>query len=173
MRSTPDPGRTGRAIIERWRAVPGYDAYEVSDLGRVRRGPRVLRDQPHNGGYRHVQLWTDGKPRTGLLHVLVARAFIGPTPADHDVNHIDGDKSNNTLSNLEYATRSENNRHAYRIGLRRPSQAAAAAARRKPRQIVPCACGCGRKLETPDVKGRARSFINGHNGRKATEVAPW
>lgn len=51
------------------------------------------------------------------VHVLVAESFIGPKPPGIDVNHKDGNKQNNCLSNLEYLTRSENHRHAFRIGL--------------------------------------------------------
>lgn len=119
----------------RWAAVAGYEGlYEVSDLGQVRRigraarngrghggGARIgriLRPLPHRGGYRAVQLWKDGSMRRFLLHVIVARAFLGVPPEGTEVNHIDGVKPHNAANNLEYVTRTGNMEHAYRTGLR-------------------------------------------------------
>lgn len=48
------------------------------------------------------------------------RAFVGPPPFGMEINHIDGNAMNDKLSNLEYTTRSENQKHAYRLGLRKP-----------------------------------------------------
>jgi hypothetical protein len=123
--------------FEAWAPVSGYEGlYEVSDLGRVRRigkaartgkghggGARIgrcLKPQKHKGGYLHVELWKDGNKQQFLLHVLVALTFLGPPPAGTEVNHDDGDKTNCARLNLEYLTRSENMKHAYRTGLRMP-----------------------------------------------------
>lgn len=123
------------AIVEEWRAIPGFEGlYEVSDHARVRRIGRAARSGNGRGGgarqgrvlalqlrptgYQSVQLWRDGKYFSRLVHTLVAAAFIGPKPPNHDVNHIDGDKVNNARPNLEYLTRSENMEHAYNTGLR-------------------------------------------------------
>lgn len=171
--------------VEEWRPVVGFeDAYEVSNLGRVRRSGRAARtgngrgggarigrliaqgDAP--GGYVRVQLWKAGRGRAVLVHRIVAAAFIGPVPDGEEVNHRDGDKKNNAVSNLEYLTRSDNNRHAYRMGLRTANVEHLAYARRKPRVMVPCECGCGGSLESPDRKGRDRHFIHGHNLRKSS-----
>ncbi len=177
--------RDAQLGAERWLPVLGYEGvYEVSDQGRVKRvgkaarhgkgrggGARiglVLAPQKQSGGYRAVQLWREGLMKRRLVHVLVALAFLGPPPERHEVNHIDGDKTRNGLTNLEYLTRSENNKHAYRIGLRRVSATTIEAlvrARRKPRVMVGCACGCGTQIETPDRKGRARRFVIGHGRR--------
>lgn len=110
-------------VAERWRPIVGYPGlYEVSDHGHVRRvGRRVLADRAAPGGYRAVNLWRGGHARGHLVHVLVAAAFLGPVPAGHEVNHRDGYKGNNHATNLEYLTRSDNLRHAYAIGLRRPT----------------------------------------------------
>lgn len=127
-------GYEGFAVLEEWRSVPGFErSYEVSNLGQVRRSGKAVRHGAGRGGgarlgrlltfrvvpggYLLAQLWQDGKGCGRLVHRLVAAAFIGPLPDGHEVNHIDGDKKNNTASNLEYVTRSENNRHAYRLGL--------------------------------------------------------
>ena len=157
--------------FEGWAIVPGYEGiYEVSTAGRVRRdlgpdGGRILRDHENRGGYRSVQLWRDGRPRMHLVHVLVARAFLNPLSVELEVNHRDGNKTNNALTNLEYVTRSENARHAYRTALRVPTIEQAAAARRQPRTLVDCECRCGQRIETPDRKGRRRRFVSGHNAR--------
>lgn len=70
-------------------------------------------------GYMKVALATgDGGHKQFLLHILVAKHFI-PNPYDHpQVNHIDGDKTNNTVSNLEWVSAVENAQHALRTGLR-------------------------------------------------------
>lgn len=108
-----------------WLPVPGYEAlYEVSDDGRVRSVARgqELRQGLSSSGYRFVGLWAENKVRNHFVHRLVLRAFLprGDEAALH-VNHIDGAKANNRLSNLEWATPSENQRHAHRVlGRRAP-----------------------------------------------------
>lgn len=109
-------------MVELWRRVPGMENYEVSNGGRVRsvrnRRPRKLGTAP-NGyavvtlAYRHL----GRRSKTFSVHTLVARTFLGERPDGHDVNHIDGNKINNAVTNLEYVTRSENQKHAVRMGL--------------------------------------------------------
>lgn len=71
----------------------------------------------NNCGYYTVRLWKENKSRVFTLHRLVALALI-PNPLNKEmVNHIDGNKKNNCVSNLEWVTRSENTLHSYRIGL--------------------------------------------------------
>lgn len=100
---------------EQWRPVIGFDGYEVSNLGRIMSFRRHVRPYLMRGalkspdGYRMVQL-RDGISggRLRLVHCLVAEAFIGPRPEGSQVRHLDGDKSNNIVSNLTYGTASEN-----------------------------------------------------------------
>ena len=120
---------------EVWQPVPGYEGlYEVSDQGRVRSldrsferktGPRpatirlkgrMLKPGLASNGYLTVSLWAKNKGRSHCIHVLVMNAFVCDS-AGFDINHIDGDKNNNRLENLEICTRSENMRHAVRLGL--------------------------------------------------------
>lgn len=122
------------SLHEEWRPVVGREGKnEVSNLGRVRSLDRVvmrtirngttfpqsakgkiLEPSNHSQGYRVVSI--DGR-RKAYVHALVAAAFIGPRPGGHDVNHIDGDKTNNAATNLEYTTRLGNMKHAKAIGL--------------------------------------------------------
>ena len=108
---------------EEWRDVVGYEGlYHVSNFGRVKsfhnNGVRILNpsfaDYP---GYYVVNLTKSGDQRTQYVHILVAQSFI-PNPENKSyVNHIDGDKLNNCLENLEWVTPTENSRHAWQIGL--------------------------------------------------------
>jgi hypothetical protein len=121
------------ATGEVWRPVADYaGAYEVSDLGRVRsvarafvdargrthrRPGRVLRLGRHKDGYAMVDLSRGGAKRCLLVHRLVAGAFLPNPEQKAEVNHRDGNKTNNRLGNLEWATRPENMRHAFAAGL--------------------------------------------------------
>lgn len=115
---------------EIWRDVPGYEgSYQVSNLGRVRSLDRVVRyvdgrtrEYPgqllvpyHNKrGYAGVNLGKGAKHRR-LVHRLVAQVFIPNPQAKPEVNHRDGDPSNNRVWNLEWATPGENMGHALRV----------------------------------------------------------
>ena len=114
---------------ELWRPMVNYEGwYEVSNLGRYRRAKpgfgtsvgKVLKLHANNRGYQYAQPCKDSKKRNLLIHRLVMEAFIGPCPDGIQVNHKDGDKSNNRLDNLEYMTQSENMVHGREMGLFRP-----------------------------------------------------
>jgi len=111
-------------VAEEWRKVEGDANYEVSNRGRVRsiargnRKGRVLKPSSDKSGYRKVSL---SLQTTRKIHQLVAASWIGPRPCGQEVNHIDGCKSNNDATNLEYATKSENQLHAYSLGLKEPT----------------------------------------------------
>lgn len=94
--------------MEQWKVIEGFD-YSVSSLGNVRNDKR---NKPkvgfNNHGYIRIQLSKEGKQSKCYLHRLVALAFI-PNPLNKsDVDHIDGQKQNNNVSNLRWATHSEN-----------------------------------------------------------------
>ena len=91
----------------------------VDKAGKLRK-MRVLKPQVRGKGYLYVGLLKDGKQVRVSVHRLVAETFI-PNPENKpEVNHIDGDKTNNCVSNLEWVTTSENAIHAFETGLRKP-----------------------------------------------------
>lgn len=113
---------------EIFKPIDGFDEkYLISNLGRVKslnyRHPGVigfLTPINHHGGYQVVHLSKNGKVYNRMIHTLVAKAFI-PQPSDKPiVNHIDGNKHNNVVSNLEWVTYQENTQHAISIGKHDP-----------------------------------------------------
>lgn len=101
-------------MAAQWMPVIGLeDRYEVSDLGQVRsllRDKRLL-SQSLLGGYPRVTLQKNGKKYDRHVHRLVAEAFLGLRPLGQECNHKNCDKLDNRLENLEWVTRSVNNRH--------------------------------------------------------------
>ena len=94
--------------------IPGWDGYLASSSGRVisEKTGLSVKEIQRKDGYLNVQLYsrTEGKYRLQLAHRLVCSAFLGPSALE--VNHKNGDKADNRLSNLEWATRSQNIRHS-------------------------------------------------------------
>lgn len=105
-----------------WRAISGYDGrYFISSAGEVKSiyGSCKLIKHYQARGYHKVNLRLKKRQTAQHVHRLVAFAFI-PNPENKPyVNHIDGVKSNNNKENLEWCTASENNSHAYKIGLKK------------------------------------------------------
>lgn len=109
-------------MTEIWLSVKGYEGlYEVSNIGNVRRvGGKLLSPKPGKLGYKIVSLSMNGYFKKYLVHRLVAEAFITNPDDKPYVNHLDGNKANNRVDNLEWATPSENIQHAYDNELRTP-----------------------------------------------------
>ena len=115
---------------EIYKDINGYDGkYKVSNLVNVMsmnyRGntkkQRVLTPIKHRLGYMLVHLVGDNnKVKIKMIHTLVAEAFIPKIDGKKYVNHIDGNKQNNVVTNLEWVTSKENMNHAIRTGLRNP-----------------------------------------------------
>lgn len=114
-----------------WEAVPDYEGlYEANTNGdirsldrevktrggtRIARG-RVLKPRVRADQYRQVGLHSDGVVRYFLVHGVIAATFFGPKPEGWNVCHWDGDKSNNSVSNLRYDTPSGNQYDNVRLG---------------------------------------------------------
>jgi hypothetical protein len=105
--------------------IKGFENYSVDDQGNVfsfpkktRKGIRILKYNIAKTGYGLVDLCRDGKVKKFLVHRLIAETLL-PNPNNKEqVNHINGNKLDNRLENLEWNTRSENQKHAIKIGLR-------------------------------------------------------
>lgn len=102
--------------IEVWAKIEGYPNYEVSSFGNVRRGGKILKLKDRR--YLSVSLYSKGvSVKFPLVHRLVAKAFIPNPDNKPQVNHIDGNRHNNHISNLEWVTPLENTQHAIKNGL--------------------------------------------------------
>lgn len=120
---------------EIWKDIPNYSGYQVSNLGRVRthnkttytekHGKRVWKDRilkykskSYTPGYR-VDLWKEGKPKTFLVARLVAFTFYNQNINDKKltVDHLDGNRLNNNLDNLELVSLKENIKRGFETGL--------------------------------------------------------
>jgi hypothetical protein len=118
--------------IELWKPIKGFEGlYEVSSLGNVRALAKSRRrDYPElmmkpeimRLGYHRVQLSRFGETRKVLIHRLVAEAFMPCGQDGFEINHKNGNKSDNRVENLEWVTKSENVNHSYKvIGRKRPN----------------------------------------------------
>jgi hypothetical protein len=118
---------------EIWKDVIGYEgSYEVSNLGNVRSVDRLVSHtsspkgrlmkgkliKPNIKKYVDIHLWRKSKYKSTHVHRLVALSFI-PNPENKpEVNHMDGNKLNNNVNNLEWVTKKENIEHAIKLGLK-------------------------------------------------------
>lgn len=119
---------------EIWKDISGFEGrYQVSTHGRI----KSIQDNHGNNKeairstfvrsdtcqYEYVQLWVKDTPTTKAVHRLVAQAFIENPEDKPVVNHIDGNRLNNNVCNLEWVSQSENLKHAYASGFREPPKA--------------------------------------------------
>lgn len=105
-------------LNEVYKDIVGFEGiYQVSNFGNVKnQHGKILKTYKINSGYLCLKLHdATGKRSSHLVHRLVATAFLDNPKTE--VNHIDGNKHNNTLTNLEWCTSSENKRHALYTGL--------------------------------------------------------
>lgn len=121
---------------EMWKNIEGYEGlYEVSTNGEVRRmryigknrdskykKPKILKQKTTKKGYKQLTLCKDGEKKSFQVHRLVAETFLKKDECRDQVNHMDGCKANNNLSNLEWMTQGENIKHSYDKGFRQPTK---------------------------------------------------
>ena len=122
-----------RKQIETWKDIENYEGYyQVSNLGRIKRLERKMIDNRNrifinkggilklkvgNSGYKYVNLSKNGKVKSKTVHRLVGLAFLENKNNKRCINHKDGIKTNNNISNLEWVTYKENSIHALENGL--------------------------------------------------------
>jgi len=122
---------------EIWKKIENFEDYQISSLGRIKslkwNKERILKYRKIRGNYYKVSLYNKNKCKEILVHVLVANAFLNKEDfkfmnyemknkidLDHlEVNHIDGNKFNNNVNNLEWCTKSYNQKHSYDKGLKK------------------------------------------------------
>lgn len=117
---------------EIWKPIKNYEGlYEISNFGKIRSLDRTVpirnstkfikgslrKPQKKDNGYLFVILYKDSKSKNHYIHRLVAKNFIDNPSLKETVNHIDGNKENNNINNLEWSTRSENSIHGFKNGL--------------------------------------------------------
>lgn len=118
--------------LEVWKDIEEYPNYQVSNLGNVKskerytkakdnqlvqRKEKLLKQLVDTKGYHYVRLYNDKGFKNIKVHRLVANAFVEKVKDKDCINHIDGNKSNNQSSNLEWCTIAENNKHSVETGL--------------------------------------------------------
>lgn len=102
-----------------WKTLERNQNYKISDKGEVfslKQG-KILSPKRNHDSYLRIQIWSHNKCKYVGIHRLVAETFIDNPDNKPFVNHKDGDKTNNSVSNLEWCTQRENIRHAWNTGL--------------------------------------------------------
>ena len=107
---------------EVWKNIKGYEGlYQISNLGNVKsfknKNEKLLKPQADKNGYLRLGLRKENNRKFYSIHRLVAQHFIDNPSNKKQVNHIDGDKTNNVVSNLEWVNPVENTQHAWNNGL--------------------------------------------------------
>lgn len=114
---------------EIWKDIPEYEGlYQASNLGNIKslnynktQNSKILKQSTSKIGYKRVQLWKNNKGISFLVHRLVALTFFNDYNENLQVNHKDGNKANNTITNLEMVTAKENQLHSYHVLKTKPS----------------------------------------------------
>lgn len=172
------------SIMENWKDIKGYEGlYQISDKGIVKGVDRVLvynaeKTKQWKGkviktiidglGYCRVSLCKNGKVKTHKIHRLVAESFLN---GEGHINHKDGNKLNNHVSNLEFCTSKENNYHAFTTGLR-PKKYLRTIICNETQELFTCQADVARKIQlssvmvsthlkgnTPHIKGLTYKYI--------------
>lgn len=144
---------------EQWLPVVGHEGiYCISNAGKVVniKTGRTLSPFTCRMGYSVIYLSNKGAKRGVGIHRLVAEAFIPNDENKKFVNHIDGVKSNNSVENLEWVTRSENELHAYSLGLKKTGKENKSCKGR----IVATEMSTGRKIELYGTNAMKRHGFN-------------
>lgn len=162
--------------MDQWHKLRKYPSYEITQQGDVRNSVTgtILKPQRTPQGYQHVTLCDDMGRHQRSIHSLVAEEFLDNPGNYSEVNHIDGDKTNNCVDNLEWCTRSGNMKHAYKNGLQKPirdqierSLSKAVNARKRPVRNIETGECYSSLTECAKKENLARSAVSFHVGGKA------
>lgn len=155
-------------MTEVWKPIEGtHGMVEISSEGRVRSLLRpartILKMQKDTKGYYRVRVTVNREKMTFKVHREVAKAFIPNPEGKPQVNHIDGNKSNNAVSNLEWVTNQENARHAFDTGLFDSVTAGAQRSNElRKRPIIAREVLTGAVMQFPSVSDAERYFKSRH-----------
>lgn len=97
-------------MIRKWEFVSGFKEYMVTDRGEVFRRSLVKPSTGNGGGYAVISLSQTGRKISRTVHKIVLEAFVGKAPPNCVAHHLDGNRLNNALDNLQWITRSEHGR---------------------------------------------------------------
>jgi hypothetical protein len=173
--------------IERWLPVVGFEWYEISDHGRLKRvagapgghwGIVTHVQVSPKGGYLQYRMRLNTKKTARYVHRLVAEHFVSGRAEGLEVNHKDGDKRNNHWTNLEWCSHQHNVTHACETGLQRwlgdiagtRSGKLVILGRSERRDYVHVECDCGRIYEAQQggiIRGAAKQCLYCGNSQKA------
>lgn len=161
---------------EIWKDIEGYEGlYQVSNMGRIKSLERYKENHGKlqkveekiktinikNSGYQFVQLYKNNKYKNLMVHRLVAQAFIPNVDNKPQINHIDGNKLNNNVTNLEWCTNSENNKHAWNTGLKQCTEKLKEATRKTNREYK------SKPINQLDLQGNyIKTWLNAHEASR-------
>ncbi len=161
---------------EKWKDIKGFEGlYQVSNLGRVKSLERYKENHGKlqkveekiktinikNSGYQFVQLYKNNKYKNLMVHRLVAQAFIPNVNNKPQINHIDGNKLNNNVTNLEWITKSENEKHAWNAGLKQCTEKLKETTRKTNKEYK------SKPINQLDLQGNyIRTWLNAHEASR-------
>lgn len=161
---------------EIWKDIKGYESlYQVSNMGRIKSLERYKENHSKlqkveekiktinikNSGYQFVQLYKNNKYKNLMVHRLVAQAFIPNVDNKPQINHIDGNKLNNNVTNLEWCTNSENEKHAWNTGLKQCTEKLKETTRKTNKEYK------SKPINQLDLQGNyIRTWLNAHEASR-------
>ena len=154
--------------MEEWKDIQGYEGrYQVSNLGRIRSSYKgswnILKPIDNGQGYKHIKLFKDGERKHYYIHRLVAQTFIDNPNNYTEVNHIDENKANNCMENLEWCDREYN--LSYNLGRKRRAES------RKGKYVGKENCMYGKKGEAHPTSKKVKCITTGEIFGSVKEAA--
>ena len=153
---------------EIWKTIFRFNNYEISNFGNIKKNGKKYIPKISNKGYLRVSLTNKNVSETIQVHRLVALHFIPNPGMLPQVNHIDGDKTNNRVDNLEWCDNEYNQKHAIKMGLANPhNERSVVCIKKDGTEIVfKSAAEAGRALNINP--GSINSVCTGHNKYRHT-----